>query len=97
MFREFLVSWLRAEGYEVVGEAKSLAEANALSESVEMDLVLLDLDLPDGDGLRYVERQMARRPNTRILVLTAHAGGVLQDLVPAGGTAGEAFRAGPEQ
>lgn len=73
MFREFLVKWLKTEGFEVVGEAATLAAANKLSESLEMDLVMLDLDLPDGDGLRYVEEQMARNPNTRILVLTAHA------------------------
>ena len=72
MFREFLVGWLVNEGYEVVGEAGDLADAERLSESVEMDLVLLDMDLPDGDGLGYVQRQVARRPNTRILVLTAH-------------------------
>jgi DNA-binding NarL/FixJ family response regulator len=74
MFREFLVGWLGREGYEVVGEAADLAAAEALSKEVEMDLVLLDLDLPDGDGLRYVEKQISRRPNTRILVLTAHVG-----------------------
>lgn len=74
MFREFVVSWLRRAGYEVIGEAADLAAANALSEQLEMDLVLLDLDLPDGDGLKYVERQMTRRPCTRILVLTAHVG-----------------------
>ena len=74
MFREFLVGWLAGEGYEVVGEAADIAGAEALSARVDMDLVLLDLDLPDGDGLKYVERQIARRPTTRILVLTAHVG-----------------------
>jgi DNA-binding NarL/FixJ family response regulator len=72
MFREFLVNWLKREGYEVIGECRSLEEADRISESAQMDLVLLDMDLPDGDGLTYVRRQMERRPTTRILVLTAH-------------------------
>ena len=72
MFREFLVGWLKKEGYEVVGEGRTLADAERISRTTQMDLVLLDMDLPDGDGLSYVERQMERRPTTRILVLTAH-------------------------
>ncbi|MGC9452264.1 MAG: response regulator transcription factor [Oceanipulchritudo sp.] len=72
MFREFLVGWLKGEGYEVVGEAGDVAGARALSEGGEVDLVLLDMDLPDGSGMGYVDWQVARRPTTRILVLTAH-------------------------
>jgi len=72
MFREFLVGWLAKAGYDVVGEAGSLAEAEDLSRHHEPDLVLLDLDLPDGEGMDFVYQQVARRPTTRILVLTAH-------------------------
>jgi len=72
MFREFLVGWLKKQGYEVVGQGRTLDDADRLSRSTQMDLVLLDMDLPDGDGLSYIERQMGRRPATRILVLTAH-------------------------
>lgn len=76
MFRDFLAGWLRNEGFDVVGEAGSLAEAEAISGKVaDIDLVFLDMDLPDGDGMRYVERQAKRGPGTRILVLTAHLGG----------------------
>lgn len=74
MFREFLVGWLKREGYTVVGECASLEEAERMSVSVPMDLVLLDMDLPDGHGMEYIERQMGRQPTTRILVLTAHMG-----------------------
>ena len=72
MFREFLVGWLKKQGYEVVGACRTLQEADSISCSTQMDLVLLDMDLPDGEGLSYVARQMERRPVTRILVLTAH-------------------------
>lgn len=74
MFREFLVRWLKDSGYEVSGEAASLEEAERLTEQGKADLVLLDLDLPDGEGLTFIERQMQRDASTRILVLTAHLG-----------------------
>lgn len=72
MFREFLVSWLTREGFHVAGAVGTLAEATTLCKVEEIDLVLLDMDLPDGEGIGFVEAQMQRRPTTRILVLTAH-------------------------
>jgi DNA-binding NarL/FixJ family response regulator len=74
MFREFLVNWLKRQGYTVTGEASDLREARQLSERAPMDLVLLDMDLPDGHGMEYVDWQMERQPTTRMLVLTAHLG-----------------------
>lgn len=73
MFREFLVSWLRGSGYKEVLEAESLAEAKAQSLGEKVDLVLLDLDLPDGDGLEYLDWVSRGRRGTRVLVLTAHS------------------------
>ena len=72
MFREFLISGLTELGYEVTGEAVTLAEAKALGKAGEADLILLDMDLPDGDGMEFINWQMERRPTTRVLVLTAH-------------------------
>ncbi len=72
MFREFLVNWLKRERFEVAGAVGTLGEATALCERVEIDLVLLDMDLPDGEGVAFVEEQVQRRPTSRILVLTAH-------------------------
>lgn len=73
MFREFLTGWFEAEGYEILGSVGTLGEAEAITVRRE-DLVVLDLDLPDGDGMGYVERQAQRDSGTRILVLTAHVG-----------------------
>ncbi|HKJ91226.1 MAG TPA: response regulator transcription factor, partial [Oceanipulchritudo sp.] len=73
MFREFLTGWFEAEGYEILGSVGTLGEAEAITVRRE-DLVVLDLDLPDGDGMGYVERQAQRDTGTRILVLTAHVG-----------------------
>src|SRR4051812_34511570 len=57
------------EGFEPV-VARTGREALALAERIEPDLVLLDLNLPDGDG-RDVARELRRRGDTPILMLTA--------------------------
>jgi two-component system OmpR family response regulator len=52
-------------------EATTLAEARAILESRRIDLIVLDVRLPDGDGLRLARdlNEAERRP--RILVLSA--------------------------
>src|SRR4051794_23572133 len=60
---------LAREGFEPV-VAKTAAEALKLAASVEPELVLLDLMLPDGDG-RDVCRELRRRSQTPIIMLTA--------------------------
>jgi two-component system KDP operon response regulator KdpE len=69
--RRFLATTLAAEGH-VVHEAADLRSAEALATARRIDLVLLDLGLPDGDGLTLIRRlrQWSQRP---ILVLSARS------------------------
>jgi two-component system, OmpR family, response regulator RegX3 len=60
---------LAREGFEPV-TAFTAAEALALAERMEFDLVLLDLNLPDGDG-RDVCRELRRKSEVPIVMLTA--------------------------
>jgi two-component system, OmpR family, response regulator RegX3 len=60
---------LEREGFEAV-VAPTAAEALRLADSIDPDLVLLDLMLPDGDG-RDVCRELRRRSDTPIIMLTA--------------------------
>jgi two-component system, OmpR family, response regulator RegX3 len=60
---------LTREGFEPI-VARTAREALALADRIEPDLVLLDLNLPDGDG-RDVARELRRRRDTPILMLTA--------------------------
>lgn len=48
-----------------------LAEAEAALRAVPYDLVLLDLGLPDGDGLAFLKRLRSRGDATPVIVLTA--------------------------
>jgi DNA-binding response OmpR family regulator len=60
---------LTREGFEPI-VARTAREALALAERTPPDLVLLDLNLPDGDG-RDVARELRRHSDTPIIMLTA--------------------------
>ncbi len=65
----------------VIGEAGTGAEAVALTEKLQPDIVIMDLMLPDMSGLQATEIIHARIPGSRILILTSHAES--DSLVPA--------------
>jgi DNA-binding NarL/FixJ family response regulator len=55
---------------QVVGEAGNGAEAVRLAEQLQPNLVLMDLQMPGGDGLTAIRQLAAVRPHTHILVVT---------------------------
>ena len=67
--RELSLRW-RAQGW-VVRTAGSLAEANAALAQDGAELIVLDLGLPDGDGLQWLAQLRQRDRVTPLLVLTA--------------------------
>jgi DNA-binding NarL/FixJ family response regulator len=72
MVREGLRSMLSADGIEVAGEAASGAEALERADELNPDLVLLDLELPDADGLSVLARLRENHPRLPVLVVTMH-------------------------
>jgi two-component system, OmpR family, response regulator RegX3 len=60
---------LERAGFEAI-TARTAAEALALDERLQPDLVLLDLALPDGDG-RDVCREVRRRREVPVIMVTA--------------------------
>ena len=61
---------LNASGYDVL-EAGLASEALEQMATVEIDLVLLDYKLPDGDGLTVLRRIKEVSPETQVIVMTA--------------------------
>ena len=61
-----------SEGFAVVGEAGTGADALALAQAQRPDVVLLDLTMPGMSGLAVAAELRRRVPDARILVLSMH-------------------------
>ncbi|MGZ4452929.1 MAG: response regulator [Nocardioides sp.] len=85
MWRDAVESDLTRAGYEVVAVAANGREALARFAATEPDLVVLDLQIPAPDGVAVTTDIIGRRPQTRVLVLSASGE---QDDVLAAVTAG---------
>ncbi len=64
----------RDPGFTVVGEAGSVAEALVMIRSEQPEVVIMDVRLPDGDGLDTVKKLRAAGETMGIVVLTMYAG-----------------------
>lgn len=64
----------RDEAMTVVGQAGTVAEALAQYEALSPDVVVTDLQLPDGNGLEIVRALRALSDTVGAVVLTMHAG-----------------------
>jgi len=62
---------LRGSSYELLGRARSVAEANRAIPREKPDLILLDVNLPDGTGLEILRRLSRSRARPRVILLTA--------------------------
>jgi two-component system CitB family response regulator len=62
---------LRQGQYQVVGIAGNLSTATALLQAIEADLILLDIHLPDGNGLDLLSDLRRREIKSEVMLLTA--------------------------
>ena len=71
LFRDSLRSLLTARGLEVVGEACNGAEAVAQARALRPDIVLMDLAMPEMDGLTATRLISSELPDVKVVVVTA--------------------------
>ncbi|MGZ8592889.1 MAG: response regulator [Actinomycetota bacterium] len=73
-FRRALTSALRmVKDIEVAGEAGGGVEATRQAVESDADLVLMDLSMPDLDGIEAMRRIHRSKPDLPVVILTAHA------------------------
>ena len=70
MLADLLASALRYEGWEVTTAGTGIA-AVCSAQEIDPDVIVLDIMLPDFDGLEVMRRVRGHRPNVPVLFLTA--------------------------
>ena len=73
VFREGLKSLLATHGFSVVGEAANGRAALKLARTTEPDIAILDVAMPELNGLETARLMARDAPNTRCIVLTMHS------------------------
>ena len=70
LFRDGVVSLLRAAGMKIVGEAGDGKAAVQEALRLKPDLVLLDIHMPEGGGLTALKQIRSQLPETKVVMLT---------------------------
>jgi DNA-binding NarL/FixJ family response regulator len=77
---------LRPE-FQVVGTAMDAATAVEAARGLQPDIVVMDVSLPDVDGIAATRMVLAVSPGTRVVGLTGIAGRAARDMLAAGASA----------
>lgn len=72
-------------GWEVCGEAHTGREAVAKAEELKPDIVILDISMPDLNGVDAAKRIRKGSPDTEVLILSVHySDQLIRDILEAG-------------
>lgn len=71
LFRDGLRGMLETRGMDVVGEARNGREAVDQTRRLRPEVVLMDLDMPELDGLAATRLISAEQPDVKVVMLTA--------------------------
>jgi two-component system nitrate/nitrite response regulator NarL len=87
-YRRVASELLDARGYRVVGQAATAREALMRTNELGPDAIVLDVRLPDGDGITIAGGLSARSDSPRILLVSSDPDAVSTDELRACGAAG---------
>ena len=73
MLREGLRRSMTDQGFDIVGEARDGDEAIRLAGELEPEVILMDVTMPEVDGVEATRQIKLEHPSIRIVMLTMHA------------------------
>ena len=76
------------DGIDLVGQARNGEEAVKLALELHPRVVVMDVSMPQMDGVEATRQILAKAPNTHILMLTGHADRDLADAAMRAGAVG---------
>jgi DNA-binding NarL/FixJ family response regulator len=72
VIRTGLASLLAGTDIEIVGEAENGKETLRLAQKIKPDVILLDIRMPDGDGLGTLEKLRQKVPESHVVMLSTY-------------------------
>jgi DNA-binding NarL/FixJ family response regulator len=72
VIRTGLASLFAGTEIEIVGEAENGKETLKQAKKLKPDVVLLDIRMPDGDGLATLEKLQAQEPGSKVVMLSTY-------------------------
>jgi DNA-binding NarL/FixJ family response regulator len=98
LYREGIRGLLQRKGFCVVGEAGDGREALEKVRELSPDVVVMDITMPNLDGIKATRGIMAASPNTKVIGLSMHGGKrFIEDMLQAGAVGYILKDAAPEQ
>jgi LuxR family maltose regulon positive regulatory protein len=98
LYREGIRGLLKRKGFSVVGEAGDGREALEKVRELSPDVVVMDITMPNLDGIKATRGIMAASPNTKVIGLSMHGGKrFIEDMLQAGAVGYILKDAAPEQ
>jgi DNA-binding NarL/FixJ family response regulator len=98
LYREGIRGLLKRKGFRVVGEAGDGREALEKVHELSPDVVVMDITMPNLDGIKATRGIMEASPNTKVIALSMHGGKrFVEDMLHAGAVGYILKDAVPEQ
>ena len=85
--RELMRFQLERAGFVVIGEATDGREAVDMAKALAPDVIVLDLAMPNMDGLQALPTLRETSPQSKVIVVSGFANGLMADRVLAAGAA----------
>src|SRR4051794_24164485 len=85
------------EGVEIVGEAETGEQVVEVVKELEPDVCIVDVELPGKDGIDATKDILKARPETRVIIFTAHAQPDLLALALRAGASGYVLKSAPSE
>ena len=73
IFREGLRSLLEGQGMKIVAEAKDGRQALTLAKKMSPDVVVIDIAMPDLNGIEATRQILAASPKIKVIALSMHS------------------------
>jgi DNA-binding NarL/FixJ family response regulator len=87
-FRQSAAQLLAQRGYDVVGQATTVTEARAAVVELRPDALLLDVNLPDGNGVAFATELTRDAGPLRVLLTSTDSSAVTRRLLNRSGAVG---------